>query len=313
MDPENTVDQDRRAIEPTWAEIVPGKRRRMSSRKPHVVLVMLLVASATGMYLSWAGAGLPLFVPVASWVAIVSLGTVLTGGSLWLAYAARTNGDDHPRWLSRRWVRFGHLAVGGSVVGLVVRQLGTGSTSTGGGSLLIVVAGLLFLCGAVSVIVGTERSTVNRRVTALSVVLAGLGIAGIAWADVAMDGGTISIVVVRAIHLVGVGAWIGGALWHNTLVLPAIDRGAIGEIRPVVRRFQRVVPLFIVALFATGTHQAITWLGTQPSTYLTTTVGRLIGLKVALLLVLTALVVLTRVRARTQRANDHPGPSRRCG
>jgi hypothetical protein len=50
-------------------------------------------------------------------------------------------------------------------------------------------------------------------------------------------------------------------------------------LRPVVQRFYQFVPLFVVAGLVTGGYQAMTWLGTQLSVYLITSVGKFVSLK----------------------------------
>jgi len=84
--------------------------------------------------------------------------------------------------------------------------------------------------------------------------LAAVGLVGIAWGDVGRQGGTTLDIAVRTLHLWVVGLWIGAALWHNGVAVPALARNDISTLRPVVRRFQRFVPLLVVVVLIGVTH-----------------------------------------------------------
>jgi putative copper resistance protein D len=114
-----------------------------------------------------------------------------------------------------------------------------------------------------------------------------------------MSGGTFEETVVRAIHLVAAGAWIGGAIWHNIVVVAVRAAPDGAGVKPVLRGFQRIVPLLVIAVLGTGMHQATTWLGTSPSTYLTTSVGRVVTLKLVAVLVLATVVARSLLKQRS--------------
>lgn len=266
--------------------------------KPRIVLATLMIASVLGIYLTWAGSTVSIVVPIASWVTIVSLGTLLTNGFLWLRYIEEA--EKQPRWLVRRWSQLGYAALGGTIAGLTVRLFSATNVVIASLSLIIgITIGTIVFGAAIAVGRRSNYSDIPRLLVLTIAVSAGLGLIVVAWRDVGMEGGTIGVAVVRAIHLVAVGAWIGGAVWHNTLVASALATDSSTDIKPVIRRFQRVVPLFIVAILLTGIHQTITWLGVYLSVYLTTTIGLLVGLKVLSLVLLTTLVVHGRIRNRT--------------
>lgn len=265
--------------------------------KPRIVLATLVVASILGIYLTWAGTTVSIVVPIASWVTIVSLGTLLTNGFLWLKYAEET--EQQPKWLVHRWSRLGYAALGGSIAGLTVRLLSAANVVIAPLSLVIgIMIGVVVLGATTTVGQRSNYSSAPRSLVLAIAVSAGIGLVAVAWIDVGMERKAIGAIIVRAVHLIAAGAWIGGAVWHNTLVVSALTTDSSTDIRPVVRRFQRIVPLFIVVLLLTGVYQAITWLGVYFSVYLTTTVGLFVGLKVLLLILLTTLVVHGRVRNR---------------
>lgn len=136
----------------------------------------------------------------------------------------------------------------------------------------------------------------------LVVGLAVVGLFGLAWSDIERQGGTTLDIVVRTLHLWGVGLWIGAALWHNGVVVPALARDDSSIDRPV-QRFQRYVPLLVIGVFATGVYQATSWLGTQPSVYLTISVGQLVSLKLVLLLALIVFIGVTHLRTSLTNSN----------
>jgi putative copper resistance protein D len=272
--------------------------------KPRIVLATLAVASMLGVSLTWSSTAASIVVPLASWVAIVSLGTLLTNGFLWHSYADKS--ETRPAWLVRRWARLGYLAGGGAVAGLTVRLASAADVMTPPQSVVVgIVTGTVVIGGIAT---GGQRSRDTGSPLSLVrsvAVAAGLGLVAIAWLDVAMESGAIGATIVRAVHLLAVGAWLGGAVWHNTLVVPALTASDATEIRPVVHRLQRIVPLLIVAVLLTGLHQSVTWLGTQLPTYLTTGVGQFIGVKLLAVALLAALVALSHVKRRTSRRSEH--------
>jgi putative copper resistance protein D len=273
-------------------------------RKPRVVLGTLVVASLLGVFLTWTGTDTSPVVPVASWVATVSLGTVLTNGILWYWYTREAG--TRPAWLVRRWSQVGHAAGVAALAALVVRVVTAADFGTAPVSLAL---GGLTGTVAVGVTAAVNRRTVpsaiSRPLVLVVTVSAGLGLVVIAWADVGMDGRSFGAVAVRALHLVAVGAWIGGAVWHNTVVVPALGSDSQTGVKPTIRRFRRVVPLFTAVVLLTGLHQATTWLGTTLAPYLNTQVGLTVVAKLVALGVLVALVAHGRYQHRRSRGAEH--------
>lgn len=264
--------------------------------KPRIVLTLLGVASFVGVFLTWASTGAWPVTPLASWVAIVSLGTLLTNGFLWLWYTRET--DKRPERVVRRWYRIGYVASTAAVAGLSLRFLPVTNGVPAGISLVVGgFAGTVTLGGLTVLKRWSPHGEITRWVVRTGVVLACSGLVTIAWADVGMDGGAVGAVAVRALHLVAVAFWIGGAVWHNGVVVPAMRSDSHTGIQPVVKRFRRGVPLLIIVALLTGLHQATTWLGWALSTYLTTTVGMFIALKLTILGILVILVAHGRFRA----------------
>jgi len=277
-------------------------------RKPHLILGTLLAASLAGTYLSWAGSQAPVAGPVASWVATVSLGTLLTASVLWHRYARRA--PLRPDWLTRRWTRLRYAAAGAAIASLVVRVVATDAlVNTSVSSASGLAAGLVVL-GAFAVAVRRAgHARPPRGVAVLGSGAAVAGLVGLAWLNVGTTGGSLEQIAVRAVHLVAAGAWIGGAVWHNAVGVPAHAAASDTGVPPVLRGFQRVVPLLVVATLATGLHQAVTWLGTNPSTYLTTTVGRLVALKLVAVLALATVVARALLKRASAAGSTPENPS----
>lgn len=244
--------------------------------KPRIVLAALLLASAAGTTLAWQSRPAA---AVGSWLLVVSFGALAVGGSLEIR-----RGFPGGRW--------GRLEVAGGVAvvaGAVLRVAGGAATTGPSGTLLPAVAAacaLTILAGRVGVLPRWP-----------AVALAAAGLLALAWADGAARGDAPLGLFVRTVHLVSVGAWIGGAVWHNAVAVPAIV-AEDGSIRPVVGAFQRFVPLLVAAVFPTGLHQAATGYGTVPSAYLGTSAGHLVVGKLLLFGLLAALVAGTVLRKR---------------
>ncbi len=271
--------------------------------RPRLVLGLLLAASVAGVSLTWGDTGNGLVVSVGSWLAVVSLGTLWTTGLLWLRYPR----DDErgPPWLLARWSRVATLAAGGAVCGLLLCVLGTRPGLDPFSASVLGVTSLLVVGGLGSVIVSRGSHREGSRLVAFGAALAaGVALVGLAVGSVGRDGGALGTTVVRALHLLAVGTWLGGAVWHNTVVVPAVTADEQTAIRPLLGTFRGVVPLLIATVLLTGLVQATTWLGTGLSAYLTTTVGHLVLGKLAVVLVLAAIV--GHARLRTHRPADGP-------
>ncbi|MBV0901929.1 hypothetical protein [Haloarcula salina] len=266
--------------------------------KPRLVLATLLTASLLGASLTWAGSAVSLVVPFASWIAVVSLGTLLTAGPLWWMFTEVT--EVQPDRLARRWATLVYTAGGAAVTGLCIRLLGGGAVVNRPlPSTMPLAVGVVVLGGLAVGVRRMDRTRPSHRFVGLGSALAVGGLVGLAWADVGMGGGTLGETVVRAIHLVAAGAWIGGAVWHNTVVVPSLAAPDGDGLKTVLRRFQRAVPVLIVAVLGTGVHQATTWLGTAPSTYLSTSAGRFVTLKLAAVLALATVVARSLLKRRS--------------
>jgi len=188
------------------------------------------------------------------------------------------------------------LPFGAALVGTALRLLARPEDAATRPGFLVLLAGVVLV-----LVVGTRHERVPGRVgdRRQAQTLAGattLGLVGLAWGDVSIQGGATVDVLVRAVHLWTIGLWIGTAVWHNTVVVPALKGDVLAAVRPVVRRFQRCVPVLVLGVLVTGLYQATTWLGTRLSVYTTTSIGQLVALKLLLLLVIVGFIGITHLQ-----------------
>ncbi len=164
-------------------------------------------------------------------------------------------------------------------------QTGIGRAATGR-ILALVAAGLVLL-------VASRLGGSARRIALL---VAGTGAAAAAYVHVgaghAAAGGAASLhVVAQWTHMLAAGVWIGGLV-----TLLAAVRGTPGEEKAsAVRRFSTVALVAVAVVSATGAVRALDEVGSW-SALLGTGYGRLVAVKIALLVVLLGLAAVNRYR-----------------
>jgi len=268
--------------------------------QPRVVFALLLIGAAVGIWLSrW---GDSLLARGFWWLLVVALGS-LCGGLYWrlvLFDAADFESDDTAHAVSGRWRRVEGLAVAGLLLG------GVGSVATGAvdrpldvGELAVGVGiGLApLLWAALGRYTDDERAgtTTSIRWLFFAVVLGSL--LGFSWTE---THGRFLEWAVRTGHIGSFALWIGGASWHNFVVLPSVRArpDAADAIKTGARRFRRHLPAVITVFFLTGVYQATGLLGHSVSALVDTPVGRVVTVKLVVLAVLTGLVAVNFRRAR---------------
>jgi putative copper resistance protein D len=159
-------------------------------------------------------------------------------------------------------------------------------------SLLLLLGGFVF-----------ARADVSRRVDwraarAYGLLLAGAALAllGAAGHAAAVEPGTATAVAVDVVHLLAAGVW-AGALPALALLLAAASTEAGADARPyavlTARRFSRTALTLMIVLALSGTLAAVSQVGSIPA-LVGTPYGRLLLLKLALLVPIVALAVLNR-------------------
>lgn len=270
--------------------------------QPRVVLALLLGGSFAGIWLShW---GEPTVIRVFWWVFVVGSG-LLAGGLYWrLALYDETLFDDTgiAREVRRRWERFEATAV------WVLALCGVGSLGLSiaieavGLAAGFVLAPILWLGIRRGGVGAVSRQTTSLRSLLFLVVLVSLG--SFAWIE---TGTGVVDWLVRVGHVGSFALWLGGAVWHNGIVLPTLRSHptAVDALKTQARRFRRHLAVIIPLFFVTGGYQALRFGVLSPQSLLNSPIGRLVGFKLLVLVALTGLV-LTKLKRASCGARETP-------
>lgn len=274
------------------------KRPGQKGVQPRIVFVLLLGASFAGIWLSHAGEE-PLLRGV-WWLVVVSLGA-LSGGLYWrvaLFERSAFEADSARQWVESRWSTLEAIGVWLFVLGgaVILRTNGLDLSLDFGVVLLttgIVLSPFLWVG-----IRWRDTADASGRMGTLRTLLLGLlvmSLGGFAWVE---TGTGVVDWAVRFGHVCAFALWVGGALWHNVLVLPAVRSGrATAALKGQARRFRRHLLVVIPLILLTGAYQAVQLIGITPSLLLDSLLGRLIGFKLLVLVALTGLVVVNVKKA----------------
>ncbi|ACV49371.1 hypothetical protein Hmuk_3272 (plasmid) [Halomicrobium mukohataei DSM 12286] len=270
---------------------VLGRAVPMRALRPRLVLGLLLGGSFAGVWLTHAGD--PLRVRTLFWLLVVTAG-LLGGGLYWrlvIFDQSRFEASGDRRYVRRRWRRLETVAVVGSALAGTTAVV-TATAGPSFGTRLLgtgLVAGLLPWFG-VRYVGADSALTRTLRSVLLGTVLVSLG--SFAWIE---TNTTVLDWAIRAGHLGAFSLWIGGAGWHNFVVLPTVrSRPDAGDaLRSQARAFRRHLPAVIALVFLTGLYQTDRLLGLAPSAVLGSRLGHLVGFKLLVLTTLTAMVAAT--------------------
>jgi putative copper export protein len=257
---------------------------------PRFVLLALLAAALGGVWIGdgWRDSGSV----VAWWTTLVAIGALL-GGTYWRLVLFRSAEYEDAALAERTRTRWRRIEIAAAIVVLVavagIVGLGRVDPGTGRPEAILVAAAVTGSTASIgAALVETSRSDVTGGVRAVASVPAVCAIGAAA----AVEVGTADPAAwsVRLLHLLAVGLWLGGALWHNAVVLPLggpVDPGLLGQ----VKRFRRHLPAVVVVVLATGLSQTHRLFGTDVGAIIETRIGRVILLKIAVLVALVALIV----------------------
>ncbi|WP_459193220.1 hypothetical protein [Halosimplex sp. J119] len=271
----------------------PGRTGPGKGLQPRIVLGLLAVASFVGVWVSHFGR--PLGARALTWALLASMG-LLAGGCYWRVapYDAVAFADPaDAASVADRWYRVETVAVWAFAVAGVAyfgrrgagMSMGIGTLGIGLG---VVAAPILWLAGRRSR-TGSSASRESPLRSALLLV-AVLSLGGFAWVE---TGTTPVDWLVRAVHVGAFSLWLGGAVWHNVVVLPTIRSRptAADALKSQARGFRRHLAGVIPFLFATGVYQTSRLVGLSAPAILESRIGTLIAVKIGVLLALTALVL----------------------
>lgn len=252
---------------------------------PKVALTIIVLASLIGTYLTLRlGGTASLFVVVANWLYLVTLG-ILVGGLCWKHGFVRPSDleDGTSSYCERMYARFDRivwtaasgLGLAGSIVAYRYWQSLSGTIYP-----IVVTAVLVALLAVLVISLSVTRSVGSQFRSPLGLagfVLALALLVATASAEVALRGGSTNTFVVRTIHLLAFAIWLGGAVWN---IFVAVPTGQESPTLPVVsaageqlERFRWAVRFIIPTIIATGLYQAYAVFGTNIDTYLTSALG----------------------------------------
>lgn len=276
---------------PTGVPSIRVSKLTPAKIQPRLVLVLLLSSSFAGIWLSHRGN--PVLIRVVWWIVIVSNG-VLVGGLYWRLVLFDSPFLENSNTIQRiriRWRYLETLAIWSFFL-LTIVNLGSNATKVS-----IEIGMIVLTTGAVlslifwfsiyrdAVVAVSGRTTLPRILLFLSALFS---LAGFAWME---TGASLIDWIVRFSHIASFALWIGGAFWHNFLILPVIRSPAITDaVKRQTRRFRRHLPIVIPVLFVTGGYQALQLVELSFPLFLNSTVGQLVGSKFLILLTLSGMV-----------------------
>jgi hypothetical protein len=276
---------------------LPGNRGSARGLQPRVVLGLLLGGSLAGIWIAHVGSHLRS--RIVTWVFVVSLG-VLVGGLYWriaLFDGDAFEDDAHCQYVRDRWERIEAGAVWGAVLsGIASLGFGMGNDPSGIGTL---VHGSGLACAS-ALWIGLRwytdtsiRRKLELRSGLLFVALVSVG--GFAWLE---TGTSFLDWIVQVAHVGAFSLWIGGATWHNFVVLPTMRTrpNAAKSVKSQARSFRRYLPAVIVLLVVTGLYQTDRLVGFTSPTLLGSWVGHLIVFKLFVLTLVNYPCLLSRPR-----------------
>lgn len=277
-----------------------GHRLAVRHLKPRLVFVLLVAGAFAGIWVAHYGD--PVGVRVLWWSIIVT-GGVLAGGLYWrLALFDATAFDDSEALQEVRdlWRRIETAAVWtllvGGIVGLSLGEWGLGA----GVGAVVLSVGLLYPAVLWLGMVRARARNERDRVRALRAVLFLVSLTMLAGFARVETGTGIVRWLVRFAHVSSFALWIGGAAWHNVIVVPSLsERTSVADVlKTQTRAFRRHLPIVVALILATGLFQAVQVIGTALPPLYGTQVGQLVLFKLLVFAVLTSMIVNGFRRAR---------------
>lgn len=259
--------------------------------QPRIVLLLLLSGSFAGVWA--ANWGAPVADRALRWLLVLG-GGVLAGGLYWRLALFDASAFDDPDALElvrSRWAVVEAAAVWTlAFCGVAVLALGTPVAPEGIGPVALGVGCVLAPLVWAGVAWSDDGSKPTAALRSGLLALAIATLAAFAWVETrttAVDW------LVRVGHLGAFAVWVGGATWHNGIVLSAMENhpNARGTIKGQAKRFRKHLPVVIPVVFLTGGYQTLGLFGPAPSLLVESALGHLVVFKVLVLGVLTGIVV----------------------
>lgn len=273
---------------------------------PKVALTVITIASLVGTWLTMTTHGAGAAGPVAvRWLHLIGY-AALTGGFMWLGLFIRPAAKPaqqpyFARFAAASQARFRRVVQVALPIFLLAALLDLPRFSGWGvGWLAWADAALLIGIGlAAGWFAYGRRGQEPYRQQPLARLALGLllldALVQAAFDVTLAQGGQALPLAMRTLHLAAFGLWFGGALWNIFIAVPAA-RGMVSL--PVVvassqqlERFRVAVRMILPTLIVTGLVQAYPYVGLNPSALFTSPIGRLILLKLLLIVVLVGVFI----------------------
>lgn len=273
---------------------------------PKVALTVITIASLVGTWLTMSTHGASAAGAVAvRWLHLIGY-AVLTGGYMWMGLFVRpaekpAQASYFARFVAASQARFRRIAQIALPVFLLaalfdVRRFG----GWGVGWLIWPELALLVGIGLAAGRFAYGRTAADpfslRGLARLTLALLLLDALVQAAFDVTLaQAGQALPLAVRWLHLAAFGLWFGAALWNIFIAVPAarsmVSIPVVVASSQQLERFRVVVRMILPTLIVTGLIQAYPYVGLNPSALLASTIGRLILVKIALIIVLVGVFI----------------------
>lgn len=273
---------------------------------PKVALTVITIASLVGTWLTMTTHGAGALGPVAvRWLHLISF-AALTGGFMWMGLFIRpaekpAQAPYFANFATASEARFRRIVQAALPLFLLTALLDLRRFGAWGvGWLVWLEAALLIGIGlAVGWFAYGRRVQDPYRQQPLARLALGLllldALVQAAFDVTLAQGGQALPLAVRWLHLAAFGLWFGGAMWNIFIAVPSA-RGMVSL--PVVvassqqlERFRVAVRIILPTLIITGLIQAYPYVGLNPSALLTSPFGRLILVKLLLIVVLVVVFI----------------------
>lgn len=286
------------------AKSVPGAEGLVNKYMlPKVALSLIAVASLAGVCLTMRTHGAAHLEVFVRWLHLISLAT-LTGGIMWWAFFLLEDGDALADFYRLQAVRFQRIAYA-ALIGLLLStphltafsRWTTHRSETPAFMVSLVALGVAYLFTLI-LLKPTRKG--HTKANSTRILLAFASLAGAVAATAVLDArltfpGSWSAPLLRSIHLLAFSLWFGGAIWNVFVAGPAakecLSMQVVGAAAGQLERFRWVVRFALPAILLTGLAQAFPYTGPNPAALLYTPFGRLIALKLGLIVSLVGIFI----------------------
>jgi putative copper resistance protein D len=275
---------------------------------PKLALLLISLASLSGVYLTMTTHGAAPAVAFLRWLQLASLG-VLAGGAMWWGFflrepEAEEEAAEVAAFIVAQAERFRWIGVGALLANLAgsacLFPLAARARGAGAGAIFTAGAAVQLLAIALATLLLARRPAPGRafrfglaRAACAALVLA-LALTGALDARLTFAGSDAALAL-RAVHLAAFGLWVGGAVWNIFIAVPAAQRtltlSVVIEGAHALERFRWVVRVILPTLVLTGLAQGYAYVGVQPAALIGSLFGRLILFKLALVVALVVIFI----------------------